>query len=368
MATKRDYYELLDISRDAADEQIKRAYRKMAMRYHPDRNPGDADAERIFKESAEAYEVLTDPNKRQRYDQYGHAGLRGTSMNDFGHMDVGDIFSRFDDMFGGGGRTHDRARRGHSLETEVEVTLAEAAKEVERDIEFTCLDTCDTCHGTGAAPGSKPIACVTCGGQGQVAQAGLGGMFRMVSTCPACGGAGKVVRAPCRTCKGNGRTPKKRVLQVKIPAGIHDGQTIRVAAEGEPGTRGGPRGDLHVMVRVSPHDLFTREDDHLVLRMPISFTQAALGAKVQVPTLDGQHELTIKPSAQHGDEIRVTGKGMPNLRHSGRGDLVAVMLVEIPKKLTDLQKNLLRQFAETEDHNVMPHSKGFWDKIKTYLS
>lgn len=375
MATERDYYEILGVSREASADDIKRSYRKMAMKYHPDRNPGDAEAEQRFKEAAEAYEVLSDQDKRHRYDQYGHAGLRGTSGHDFSGMGVDDIFSMFGDIFGdafGGFSTGDRrggnrARRGYSLETQIEITLEEVATGADREIEFTRRDTCETCNGNGNKPGTEPIACVTCGGQGQVQQSGLGGMFRMVTTCPACGGQGKVYKEKCPDCKGAGTQPKRRKLNVKIPPGIHDGQAVRVAGEGEPGSQGGPRGDLHVVTRVAEHKVFSREDDHLVLRMPISFAQAALGAEVEVATLNGAENITIKPATQHGDLIRLREKGLPNLRSGRRGDLIVVQMIEVPKKLTSKQEQLLREYAETEDHEVMPHSQGFWEKIKDYL-
>ncbi len=375
MPTQRDYYEVLGIGKGAGDDDVKRAYRKLAMKHHPDRNPGDAQAETLFKESAEAYEVLSSPEKRQRYDQFGHAGLKGTSGHDFSHMDVSDIFSMFGDIFGGGGpfggssrRRRQGPQRGYDLQTQTEVTLEEVALGVEREIEFTRQDLCESCKGSGAAPGAQPVACVACGGAGQVAQSGLGGMFRMVTTCPSCAGEGKTIKDKCKTCAGDGRQPKRRVLKVKIPAGIHDGQAIRVPGEGEPGAKGGPHGDLHVVVRVKEHELFTREDDHLILKMPISFTQAALGATLSVPIIQGEHEITIKPGSQHGDLIRETGKGLPNLRNGRHGDLAIVLMIEVPKKLTDKQQDLLRAFAETEDRSVMPHSEGFWDKIKSYIS
>ncbi len=372
MATTRDYYEILSVDRQADGETIKRAYRKLAMKYHPDRNPGDKEAEARFKEAAEAYEVLSDPKKRQLYDRYGHAGLRGTSGHDFAHMDVGDIFSMFNDIFGesfGGGRRRGRGpSRGYSLETQVEVSLEEVARGVEKEVTFTRQDVCETCAGSGAAKGSRPVACDTCGGAGQVSQTGFGGMFRMVSTCPACGGAGTVNRDPCKTCRGSGRQPRRRTISVKIPPGIHDGQAIRVPGEGEPGDRGGSRGDLHVVVRVKPHELFTREADHLILRMPISFTQAALGATVRVPTLNGEQELTIKPGTQHGELVTLRGHGLPNLRNGHRGDLAVLLEIEVPKRLTGEQERLLREFAETEDRDVMPQTKSFWDKIRSYLN
>ncbi|MEM6551298.1 MAG: molecular chaperone DnaJ [Planctomycetota bacterium] len=381
MATTRDYYEVLGVERSANADTIKRAYRKLAMKYHPDRNPGDAEAEANFKEAAEAYEILSDREKRQRYDQYGHDGLRGTSGHDFGSMNAQDIFSMFDDIFGGafgggrsrGGRGRGGVQRGYDLETQTSVTLEEVLVGVERDIEFKRLDVCERCNGTGGKPGTQPEVCLTCGGTGQVQQAGLGGMFRMVTTCPACGGAGKTYREKCPACGGKGRVPTARKLSVKIPAGIQDGQVIRVAGEGEPGTgpngSAGPRGDLHVVVRVKEHKVFQREEDHLVLRMPISFAQAALGADLEVPTLESRSTtLTIKPGTQHHELLRVTGEGLPDLRTGRRGDLVVVAEIEVPRKLKPKQRELLEAYAETEDHSVLPESRSVWDRIKTYLA
>lgn len=375
MATQRDYYEILSIQRTASGDEIKRSYRKLAMKYHPDRNPGDAAAEGRFKECAEAYEVLADGEKRQRYDQFGHAGLKGQAGHDFSHMNAGDIFSMFEDIFGGNGggrraggrRGPGGAQRGYDLETQTEITLNDAFAGTTTAIEFTRQDTCETCKGTGGKPGTDPSTCTMCGGQGQVQQAGLGGMFRMVNTCPNCKGGGKVYLDKCSTCKGSGRVGKKRKLSVKVPAGIQDGQAIRVTREGEPGTGGAPHGDLHVVIRVAEHELFTREADHLIMKMPVSFTQAALGAKVSVPTLDGETELNIKPGTQHGELFRVRGQGMPDLRSGRRGDLIVALLLEVPHKLSKKQKDLLRQYAESEDHDVLPENKGFWDKIKTYI-
>jgi len=376
MATQRDYYEVLNVARTAGADDIKRAYRKLAMKYHPDRNPGDATAEQRFKEAAEAYEVLSDAPKRQRYDQFGHAGLRGTSGHDFNRMDAGDIFSMFEDIFGdmmgmGGRRGRGRAgrrQRGYDLQTQVSIELEDVYAGTQREIEFTRQDHCPACEGRGYPSGSQPVPCVTCGGVGQVAQSGLGGMFRMVNTCPACGGAGQTYKQKCSTCRGSGKQPKRRVVSVKIPPGIHDGQAIRVPGEGEPGEAGGPYGDLHVVVRVAEHKLFRREDDHLVLHVPISFAQATLGATFSVPTLDGEQSITIKPGTQHGELLRIAGAGLPNLRGGRRGDLAVVLAVEIPRKLTKKQKDLLRAYAETEDHDVLPQTKGFWERIKEHLS
>jgi molecular chaperone DnaJ len=374
MATKRDYYEILSVEKTVNADGIKRSYRKLAMKYHPDKNPDDTEAERNFKECAEAYEVLSDPDKRQRYDQFGHEGLRGTSMHDFSRTDASDIFSMFDDVLGnffggGGGRRSARggARRGASLETVIDISLEDVATGIEKEIEFTRLDKCETCEGSGAKPGTEPVACVACGGAGQTQQSGFGGMFRMLTTCQTCSGAGKVVRDKCKSCTGSGKQPKKRVLSVKIPPGIHDGQAIRVAGEGEPGDQGGPNGDLHVVIRVAEHKLFTRRDDDLVLQMPVSFSQAALGSTVNVATFDGDEELTIKAGMQHGETFRVRGAGMPNLRSGRKGDLITVLLIEVPSKLTKKQEELLRAYAETEDHDVMPHNKSFWGKVKDYI-
>ena len=373
MAPAVDYYAVLGVEKSASPDDIKRAYRKMAMKYHPDRNPGDAEAEKNFKEAAKAYEILSDPETRGRYDQYGHEGLRGATNHDFSHMDPGDIFSMFEDILGGmgGGRRQGgggpRAQRGYDLETHVSIQLEDVVKGADRDIEFTRQDVCPTCSGSGGKPGTKPVVCETCRGAGQVAQTGFGGMFRMVSACPGCAGSGKTYREKCTDCKGSGQKPKKRVLNVRIPAGIHEGQAIRIPGEGEPGGNGGPRGDLHVVVQVAEHKIFKRQDDHLVLEMPVSFTQAALGATVKVPTLDGEHTLTIKPGTQHGELFRVAGKGLPNLRNGVRGDLAVVLTVEIPKQLSERQEKLLREFAESENHDVLPHSRTFWDKIREYL-
>jgi len=376
MPTTRDYYEILSVERTADGDEIKRAYRRLAMKYHPDRNPNDPEAEAKFKEAAEAYEVLSDANTRQRYDQFGHEGLRGqgAAAHDFSRMNVQDIFSMFNDIFGGGGGGRQRgAARGYDLETEVSLTLNDVLTGAEREVEFTRLDVCDTCVGTGAKPGSKPVTCATCGGQGRVQQAGLGGMFRMVTACPHCGGRGKIVKDLCEACRGKGRQPRRRKLSVKIPPGISDGQAVRVQGEGEPPppevAPGGEgiRGDLHVVVRIKDHDLFAREGDHLLLEMPIGFTQAALGAEVKVPTLDGHETLKIPRATQYGAMFRITGQGLPNLRSGRRGDLVVVTKIEIPSKLSTKQEKLLRDVAETENVDVLPESQGFLKKMKDLL-
>jgi molecular chaperone DnaJ len=369
--TKRDYYEVLAVDRTADGETIKRAYRRLAMKFHPDRNPGDAEAEHKFKECAEAYEVLSDDVKRQRYDQFGHQGVSG--QHDFSHMDPGDIFSMFDDIFGGafgggGRRGGGRSARGFDLETQVELTLREVATGVEKTIEFEKQDTCDTCQGSGAKPGSSPVVCATCGGQGRVAQQGFGGMFRMVTACPTCRGRGSIVKDRCPGCNGTGRQQKKRVVTVKIPAGVHEGQAVRIAGEGEAGENGAPAGDLHCYITVKPHPMFTRHNNDLVCQVPVSFTQAALGGAIDVPTLKGKETLEINPGAQHGEVFKLKGKGLPDLRSGKAGDELVQVLIEIPRKLNDKQKQLLRDFAATEDGNVMPQRKGFLDKLKDVFS
>ncbi|MCK4871570.1 MAG: molecular chaperone DnaJ [Phycisphaerales bacterium] len=386
----RDYYEVLGVTRDAGADDIKRAYRRLAMKHHPDRNPGDAEAEEKFKEAAAAYEVLSDDKRKRVYDQYGHEGLRSTPGHDFRSMHAEDIFSMFNEIFGAGfggmggarggrggrGRPGRRVARGYDLETQVEITLGDVLTGVEKDVEFTRMDVCETCKGTGAKPGTKPIACGTCGGMGQVTQVGLGGMFRMQTTCPNCRGRGSVIGEHCNTCRGVGRTGRHRKLSIKIPAGIRDGQAVRVQGEGEPppqelspeGT--GVRGDLHVVVRVTEHELFERDPnnpDHLVLVMPISFTQATLGADVEVPLLDGSTTLTIPSGTQHGAIFRIVGEGLPNLRSGRRGSLVVAVKLEIPTKLTKKQEELIREFAETEDMSVLPERRGFMKKIKNML-
>ncbi|MEM1329627.1 MAG: molecular chaperone DnaJ [Planctomycetota bacterium] len=386
MPTTRDYYEVLGVEKTADADEIKRSYRRLAMKYHPDRNQGDAEAEAKFKDAAEAYEVLSDDAKRQRYDQFGHDGLRGgggAATHDFSRMDVSDIFSMFDEVFGGGGfggmggggrtargRGGQRVARGYDLETEVRVSMAEVATGCEREVEFKRMDVCQTCSGSGAKPGTSPVTCPTCNGSGKVQQQGLGGMFRMVTACPTCRGRGTIIKEVCEDCRGKGRVPKARRLSVKIPAGIHDGQAVRVQGEGEPPPQEispsgeGVRGDLHVVIRVDEHELFERDGDNLLLRMPISYTQAALGAEVEVPTLDGTKPLNIPKGTQYGAIFKINDAGLPNLRSGRRGDLVVVTQIETPTKLTADQERLLREFAETENEKVHPESHGFWSRIK----
>jgi molecular chaperone DnaJ len=349
------------------------------MKYHPDRNDGEGkvEAEARFKECAEAYEILSDPERRQRYDQFGHQGVGG--QHDFSHMDVGDIFSMFDEIFGGafgggggrasrGGGGRAPAQRGFDLETQVELSLQEVAAGVEKTIEFEKQDLCDTCKGSGAKPGSSPVVCVQCGGQGRVAQQGFGGMFRMVTTCPNCRGRGTVVKDHCPACSGTGRQMRKRTVTVKIPAGVHDGQAVRIAGEGEPGGPGAPAGDLHCYIAVKPHPIFSRHNNDLVCQVPISFTQAALGGELEVPTLKGSETLDLPAGTQHGEVLKLKGKGLPDIRSYRHGDELVQILVEVPRKLTEKQKQLLREFAATEDVAVLPQKKGFLEKLKEKLT
>ena len=371
VAEKRDYYEVLGVSREANAEEIKKAYRQAALKYHPDRNRDDPQAESQFKEAAEAYEVLSDPQKRQRYDRYGHRGLEGAGIHDFGGMRVDDIFSMFNDIFGGAFFGGGRARGGGvDLEMEIELTLEEVAAGIEKTIEFDRRDFCEPCSGSGSEPGSKKRNCPTCGGYGQVEQTtGFGALFgRVVTTCPTCRGKGMLLVSPCRSCRGSGRQKKHRVLSVRIPGGIGDGQGVRVAGEGEPSEDGARRGDLHVYVRVRPHPFFERHEQDLLCRVPISFAQAVLGAKIEVPSLAGRVELTIPPGTQHGQMFRLAGKGLPTLRGQRRGDEIVQVWVEIPRKLDKGQEQLLREYAASEDQSVLPESKGFFERLAAFFS
>jgi len=372
VASKRDYYEILGVKRNASPDEIKRAYRQAAFKYHPDRNKSP-DAEQRFKEAAEAYEVLSDPEKRQRYDRYGHAGLTGVPMHDFSGMGIDDIFSIFGDLLGeafGGVRTRARPERGIDIETELEITLKDVATGVEKTLRFERADYCDRCGGQGAEPGTRRRTCRTCGGYGQVERQTSMGFFitRTVIECPTCHGRGDVVEKPCRQCNGSGRMLKERVLSVKIPPGIHEGQSIRIRGEGEPGPSGLARGDLRCVVRIKPSEFFRRDGDNLICVLPISFTQAALGAVVEVPTLRGSTSLRIPPGTQHSALFRLPGQGLPNLQTGRVGDEIVQIAIEIPKKLSRQQEELLRQFAATEDKSVLPESKGFFERVKQYLT
>lgn len=366
---KRDYYEVLGISRDASPDQIKRAYRKAAMKYHPDRSSGTPGDDAKFKEASEAYEILADPERRSRYDRFGHAGLSGMAGHDFSRMRPDDIFSIFGDIFEGAFGVGRRASRGVDLQTEVVISLAEVARETERSIEFRRNDFCDRCGGKGAEPGSRVTTCSTCGGYGQVEQTTGMSFFstRVVTTCPRCHGRGHTFTQRCGDCGGNGRTLKHRVVTVKIPAGIHDGQAIRLRGEGEPGEDGMARGDLHCYVRVEEHPFLQRHGNDLLCDLPLSFTQAALGTKLEVPTLSGRAEVAIPPGTQHGEVLRLQGMGLPDIRTARVGDQAVRVLVEVPRKLNAKQQELLREFARTEDKRVLPESKGFIERLKHFF-
>jgi len=368
---KKDYYEVLGVSKNASADDIKRAYRRKAMKFHPDKNPNDKTAEAKFKECAEAYEVLSDTEKRQRYDQFGHDGLRGMGMRDYSHMrwqDIGSIFEDifgFGDLFGMGGHrrsTRTGPARGYDLETTVELNLNDIAKGVEKTIEFTRQDLCPECNGSKTAKGTSPSQCPACRGSGQVARGG--GFFQMVSTCPQCHGTGQIITNPCKKCRGSGTVPKKRIVNIKIPSGVHEGQAIRVSAEGEPGRSGGPRGDLYCYVTIKPHEFLQRDGNDLIAVVPISFTQAALGATIDVPSLNGTKKLKVPPATQYGAIFRIKGEGLPDIRTRRAGDQLVQVTIETPTKLNSNQKELLREFAKTENKNVSPKSKSFFDKLK----
>lgn len=379
MATKRDYYEVLGLKKGAGDAEIKKAYRQMAKKYHPDVNPGDKQAEENFKEVNEAYEVLSDANKRARYDQFGHEqpGMGGGGYSGFdgfgGFGGGGGGFGGFDDIFsaffGGGaagGARNNGPVQGDDLRYDITITFEEAAKGCSKEINLTRHEECKTCHGSGAKEGTQPQTCTACKGTGQVrvTQNTPIGRIQNVRTCDACHGSGKVIKEPCAKCGGKGqvRTTKKRTI--KIPAGIDNGQVIRVSGQGEPGLRGGPSGDLQVLVRVRPHKFFVRSGNDLHLKMPISLTQAALGAEIDVPTLDAPVKYQVPEGTQPGTVFRIKGQGIPSLRGGNKGDLFIEMNVEVPKKLSEKQKDLLRQFEGTVTGKEYEQKKSFIDRVK----
>ncbi|QDV13339.1 Chaperone protein DnaJ [Rosistilla oblonga] len=373
MAEKRDYYELLSVSKEAGKVEIDRAYRRLAIKYHPDSNRDDEDAVERFKEISEAYEVLSDQEKRARYDQYGHAGLGGGGPQ---FNDVEDIFEAFGDMFGGsvfgdmfgggrGGGRRRRARRGGDVRCDVTLTLEEAASGVRKEVKFRRRVACTDCDGSGAAKGSEPQPCVACGGVGQVIQSA--GILRVQTSCPHCGGAGKVIRDPCQSCRGQGLEERQVSLDVDIPAGVDDGMRVRITGEGEASPDGGPPGDAYCFVQVIEHALFQRDGSNLILKLPIGYSQAVLGAELDVPTLDGRETLTIQKGTRSGEVYRLRGRGMPDPRGGRRGDLLVQTFIEVPKKVNEKQEKLLRQLAELDEEHVMPERKSFLDKIKTFF-
>lgn len=367
---KRDYYEVLQVSRDCGEVEIKKAYRKLALQYHPDRNPGDKEAEDRFKEAAEAYEVLRDPQKREIYDRFGHEGLEGTGFRGFSGFE--DIFSSFGDIFegffgfGAGGGRRSSARQGKSLRYDMELTLEEAFEGKEEEIFFQKLMACETCDGSGARPGSRPKTCATCQGRGQVVRSQ--GFFQIATTCPACHGQGETITDPCPDCKGGGKVRVEKSLNVKIPAGVDTGSQLRLRGEGESGESGGPPGDLFVVIHVKEHPFFKREDENLVCDIPVSFVQAALGDTIKVPMLgdEGDYDLEIPGGTQPGEVMKVSGKGMISLRgFRKRGDLYVRINVKIPEKLDDTQREILEAFAATQGLSVSGKKrkgKKFWKK------
>ncbi len=365
MADKRDYYEVLGVSKSAADDEIKKAYRKLAKKYHPDMNPGDKDAEVKFKEASEAYAILSDAEKRRQYDQFGHSafdgGAGGAGGFDFNNMgDMGDIFGDiFGDLFGGGRsrRTSNGPMKGPNLRTDVRITFQEAVTGVEKELDLNLKDECDTCHGTGAKPGTNAETCSKCGGKGQVVytQQSLFGMVRNVQACPDCKGTGKIIKDKCSDCYGSGYISKKKKIQVSIPAGIDNGQSIRIRDKGEPGTNGGERGDLLVEVTVSRHPIFQRQDYDIYSTAPISFAQAAIGGDVRINTVDGDVIYTVKPGTQTDTKVRLRGKGVPTLRNKQvRGDHYVTLVVQVPTKLNNEQKELLQKYDDAMNDKSDP--------------
>ena len=370
MATKRDYYQVLGVKRDAEADEIKKAYRQLALKNHPDKNPGDAEAEKRFKEGAEAYEVLSDKEKRQRYDRYGHAGLEGAGVHDFRNAD--DIMSAFGDIFGGGrfgdlfGSRRRGPRPGQDLLMKLEIELQEAARGTTKPIEVTRQEVCGECKGTAARKGTVATTCTYCGGQGQVVQSR--GFFQVATTCPACGGEGARIADPCPNCRGTGRVSASARLKVDVPPGVESGMWLQLRNQGEPGDPGAPRGNLRIQIQVRKHPFFERNRNDLVCQVPISFPQAALGADVEVPTLDGPDRLHVPKGTQSGDVLRIKGRGMPDINGRARGDELIEVFVETPRHLSARQEELLRELAEIEHANVSPKRKSFFEKLRDYFT
>ncbi len=371
--SKRDYYEVLGVAKNASDDEIKKAYRKLAMKHHPDRNPDDKSAEEKFKEAKEAYEVLSDADKRAAYDQFGHEGVnpQGGSggFGGFGGAGGFDFSDIFEGIFGGagagGGRGRSNVYRGADLRYNLEITLEEAARGTETKIRIPTLEECETCHGSGAKPGTQPTTCPTCQGHGQVRM--QQGFFSIQQTCPRCHGSGKIIAEPCDTCHGQGRIKKHKTLSVKIPAGVDEGDRIRLAGEGEAGVNGGPPGDLYVQIHLKAHALFKRDGDDLHCEMPVSFATAALGGEVEIPTLDGHARLKVAPETQSGQILRLKGKGIKGVRSSSPGDLYCHVVVETPVKLSSRQKELLREFESLSQQNNNPKAQSFMDRVKEFF-
>ncbi|PPD12087.1 MULTISPECIES: molecular chaperone DnaJ [Methylophilus] len=374
-AAKKDYYEVLGVNRDASEEEIKKAFKKLAMKFHPDRNPDNPKAEESFKEAKEAYEILSDEQKRAAYDQYGHAGVDpsmggGGGFGGFNSGNFSDAFGDiFGDIFGGARNQRSNVYRGADLRYNLEISLEDAAKGTETKIRIPVQTTCETCHGSGARPGTSPVTCTTCNGHGQVRM--QQGFFSVQQTCPKCHGTGKMVKEPCPTCHGGGRVKQNKTLNVKIPAGVDEGDRIRLSGEGEAGVNGGPTGDLYVVVHLKEHPIFQREGANLHCEMPISFSTAALGGEIEVPTLDGAAKMKIPAETQTGSVFRLRGKGIKPLRSSEHGDLMVHVVVETPVRLTEKQKELLREFESSTQADAGKHSpknKSWVDKARDFFS
>jgi molecular chaperone DnaJ len=366
MAAKRDYYEILGLGRDADEEEIKRAYRRLAMEHHPDRNVGNPEAEERFKEAAEAYEILRDPTKRQSYDRYGHAGLQGMNVPHFN--DAQSVFDLFGDLFGDffGSRGRRGPLAGRDLQITIDVDLREAARGVTKTVTVPREELCSECGGSGARRGTQPAQCRRCQGRGVVIQSQ--GFFRMQQTCRGCGGSGVVITDPCPTCHGNGRVVARRTLDVAVPPGVDTGTRIRLGGEGEAGDRGAPRGDLYCLLRVREHPLFQRDGVNLICQVPVTVSQAVLGGDIEVPTLDGAMNHHLKRGVQSGAMIRIAGKGMPNLRGGRPGDLLVAVIVETPRHLTKRQEELYRELAELDQKHVSPERKSFMEKLRSFFT
>jgi molecular chaperone DnaJ len=375
MAEKRDYYEILGVGRDADDDALKKAYRKLAKKYHPDVNQSNAEAETKFKEVNEAYEVLSDPQKRSRYDQFGHAafdpsaagGAYGDAGFDFSNMGgIGDIFETF---FGGGGTRRNGPLRGNDITRSINISFEEAAFGCSKEIDISRIETCPECDGKGAKPGTSVDTCTICHGSGQVRvqQRTPFGTFASARPCESCGGSGKVIKDPCFTCKGKGRVKRSKKIEVKIPAGIDSGQTISIRGQGDSGVKGGPPGDLLVTIGIRPHPIFERQGSDVILDLPITIVQAALGSDIEVPTLDGRVKYTVPAGTQNATIFRLKGKGIPYLQAKGRGDQFVKVVVEIPRNLNDRQKELLREFENTGG-GINEKNKNFADKLKSFFN
>lgn len=380
MAEKQDYYELLGVDRSASDDEIKKAYRKMAKKYHPDLNPNNAEAEKKFKAVNEAYEVLSDSQKKARYDQYGHAGVdpnfgagAGAGAGGFGGFDFGDIGDIFGSFFGGGfggGRENPNApRRGNDTGTTLYLSFEEAAKGCKKKINVTRVETCSDCSGSGAEKGSTPKTCPNCQGRGRVTitQRTPFGTMQTQQVCSQCGGKGKIIDKPCRTCAGKGRIRKNKEQEVTVPAGIGDGQVLNLRGAGDAGVNGGPSGDLRINISIRPHPIFTRDGYDVFCEIPITFAQAALGAEIIVPTIDGKVKINIHEGTQPGDEIKLKNKGIERLNSIGRGDQYVKVAVEVPKNLTAKQKTLLKEFDRTTDEKNYKKRNSFFDKVKEFF-